>query len=307
SLERAGLGAGRPIVLPPGEEAKSADMVARLWDAMREREVTRRDVLVAMGGGATLDTAGFAAATYARGIPLVNMPTTLLAMVDAGLGGKVGVDHGGVKNLVGAFHHPAAVVADIDTLTTLPGRHVRAGLAECVKASVAACRASLDVMEGLTLADDGIPARLGWVTEQAVRVKAAYVRDDPYDRGIRHALNLGHTFAHAIESATAYGVLHGEAVAMGLVAAARLGASLGVTEPELPGRIESVLSRLGLPLTPPDELDPARMGDAFRADKKRRGAGLTFVLPVPGGVDLFTGLDADRALAALRAHEAVAP
>ena len=303
SLSTAGLGEGPPIVLPAGEDAKTAAELEGLWDAFRERQLGRSDPVVAVGGGATLDTAGFAAATYARGVPLVNVPTTLLAMVDAGLGGKVGIDHAGVKNLVGSFHHPAAVLVDPNTLSTLPLRHLRAGLAECVKAAVAASPLALDALEVLPLNREDVPIHLSWVAEQAVRIKAAYVRDDPHDHGIRHALNLGHTFAHAIESATDHEVLHGEAVAMGLAAATRLGASLGVTAPHLPAKVEAVLTRLGLSVSAPPGVDEDRVLEALGADKKRRGGRAAFVLPCPGGSDLIAGLDPRRALAALAPGE----
>jgi 3-dehydroquinate synthase len=306
SLAAAGLSDGTQIVLPPGERAKTAAEVEGLWEALRRRHLGRLDPVVAVGGGATLDAAGFAAATYARGVPLVNVPTTLLAMVDAGLGGKVGIDHAGVKNLVGSFHHPVAVLADPVALSTLPVRHLRAGLAECVKAALAASPLALESLEVLPLGDEDVPIHLSWIVEQAVRIKAAYVREDPEDHGVRHALNLGHTFAHAIESASDYHVLHGEAVAIGLAAAARLGASLGVTDPRLPAQIESVLSRLGLPVTAPPGLDEHRLRDALEADKKRRGGQVAFVLPCPGGVDLIAGLDPDRALSALAREGALA-
>ncbi|HJP64714.1 MAG TPA: bifunctional shikimate kinase/3-dehydroquinate synthase, partial [Actinomycetota bacterium] len=191
SVAETGVDAGTPIVLPAGEEGKTAAAVTDLWQRLRDRRLSREDVVVAVGGGGTLDVAGFAAATYARGVPLVNVPTTLLSMVDAGLGGKVGIDHAGVKNLVGAFHHPAAVVADPLVLETLPPRALRAGLGECVKAAVAASPMVLDVLEALPLLDH-LLTYVGWIAEQAIRVKAAYVRDDPFDRGLRHALNLGH-------------------------------------------------------------------------------------------------------------------
>jgi 3-dehydroquinate synthetase/shikimate kinase len=306
SLSSAGLDAGESLVLPGGEPAKGADHVAGLWEAFRDRRLGRQDPVVAVGGGATLDAAGFAAATYARGVPLINVPTTLLAMVDAGLGGKVGIDHAGVKNLVGSFHHPVGVLADPATLSTLSTRDLRAGIAECVKAAVAASPLVMDALEVTPLGSEGLPIHLIWIAEQAVRIKAAYVREDPYDRGVRHALNLGHTFAHAVESASDYQVLHGEAVAMGLMAAAHLGASLGVTDPRLPGQVETVLTRLGLPLTAPSDLDRERLRQALDADKKRREGKAAFVLPCPGGVDLITGLDPDLALSALAREGALA-
>jgi 3-dehydroquinate synthetase len=299
TLAEGGLAVDEPIHLPPGERAKAAATLEDLWTRFREIGLTRDDPVVAVGGGATLDVAGFAAATFARGIPLINVPTTLLAMVDASLGGKVGIDHAGAKNMAGTFHHPAAVIADLDAMSTLPVRALRAGLAECVKAGLVASPLILDVLHeesGDPLEQPGMTA---WLAEQAIRIKAAYVREDPFDRGLRHALNLGHTFAHAIESATRYSILHGEAVAIGLVASARLGASLGVTEEALAPRLERVLEGLGLPVRPPDGIDPSAVAEAFGADKKRRGVELAFVVPVPDGVQLVVGVDSQEAIGAL--------
>jgi 3-dehydroquinate synthase len=305
-LAEGGLAVNEPIVVPPGEGAKNAATLEELWTRFRKTELTRRDPVVAVGGGAVLDVAGFAAATFSRGVPLVNVPTTLLAMVDASLGGKVGIDHAGAKNMVGAFHHPHLVVADLDALRTLPHRALRAGLAECVKAGLVASPLVIDVLEE-ALEEPGDPVArpplVAWLAEQAIRIKAAYVREDPFDRELRHALNLGHTFAHAVESATEYTVLHGEAVAVGLVAAARLGASLGLTDHALAPRLERLLSRLGLPVRPPEGVDPITVVDAFGADKKRRGRGLIFVVPGPGGAQLVEGVEPNEAVAALGLSE----
>jgi shikimate kinase / 3-dehydroquinate synthase len=298
SLREAGLSAGPPILLPSGERAKSVDTAAMLWRRFHEEDLDPSDVVVAVGGGAALDVTGFAAATFARGVALVNVPTTLLAMVDAGLGGKVGIDMEGVKNGVGTFHHPVLVVADPTTLGTLPARMVRAGLAECVKAALLASPLVLDVLDALA-DSDGMPTHVPWLIEQSVRIKAAYTRDDPRDGALRHSLNLGHTFAHAIESASDLAVPHGEAVAMGLLASARLGASEGVTDPGLADRLERLLAGLGLPTRPPAGLDPGRLLGAMSADKKRRAGRDVFVVPAPGGAELLEGELAAEAVAAL--------
>lgn len=313
-LVGAGLEVRLRVGLPPGEEAKSVSVVAGLWERFARAGLDRTGVVVAVGGGAALDTAGFAAATYARGVRLVNVPTTLLAMVDASVGGKVGIDHAGVKNLVGAFHHPALVVADPLVLRTLPGRALRWGLAECVKAAVLASPLVLEVLEegagslaeagpeeGRGSHPDGDRARerlatLAWVVEQAVRIKAAYVAADPEDRELRHSLNLGHTFGHGIEAATGYAVPHGEAVAVGLLAAARLGARAGVADPALEARLRRLLQALDLPTTPPEGLDPGRVAAAMAGDKKRRAGRMVFVVPAPGGAALLHDVPLEEAL-----------
>jgi len=289
-LREAGIEAGPRCRLPAGEAAKSLSCVESLWERFREDGLDRSGAVVAVGGGATLDTAGFAAATYARGVPLVNVPTTLLAAVDAALGGKVAIDHAGVKNLVGSFHNPSLVVADTLALASLPRRIFRAGLAECVKAAVLASPVMLDLLTGTPVE---------WVVEQAVRIKAAYVAADPKDQSLRQALNLGHTFGHAIEAATDYAVPHGEAVAVGLVAAVRLGVELGVTDPALPGSLRSLLDRLGLPVAPPAGLDRDRLLAALAGDKKRRSGRPVVILPVSGGAELVEGLTGDDLVHAL--------
>ena len=246
---------------------------------------------MAIGGGAVLDAAGFCAATYARGIALVNVPTTLLSMVDASLGGKVAIDHAGAKNLVGSFHPPRLVLADPAVLASLPERELRTGLAEVVKAGILASPLLLDVLE-----TEDPTAILEWIVEQSVRIKAGYVAADPRDAGVRRSLNLGHTFAHAIESASDYAVSHGEAVASGLVAAARLGTHHGITDPAVEERTLSILEHLGLPTSPPAGLDTDRMLSAIAADKKRRSGKAVFVVPAPGGAALLEGLDPAEAL-----------
>jgi shikimate kinase / 3-dehydroquinate synthase len=302
SLREAGVEAGSPILLPPGEQAKSIDTVDRLWTEFRSRELDPSTVVVAVGGGAALDVAGFAAATYARGLPLVNAPTTLLAMVDAGVGGKVGIDHAGAKNLVGTFHHPRAVVADLATLRSLPRRTLLSGLAECVKAAVLASPLMIDVLSDVLPSPQRVPepsGALAWIVEQSVRIKAGYVALDPLDRGARHALNLGHTFAHAVEAATGYSIAHGEAVAIGLLAACRLGTAAGITPPRLESRLSALLHRLGLPTQPPPGLSAGALMEAMTADKKRRSGRSAFVVPAAAGAALLRGVEPDAAIEAL--------
>lgn len=281
------------IPLPAGEASKAVATVESLWRDFLDHGLTRGDVVVAVGGGATLDVAGFAAATYMRGVAHVNVPTTLLAMVDAALGGKTGIDVGAAKNLAGVFHDPRLVVVDPGLLETLPPNARAHGLAEAVKAFVLAAPLALDALQ------DDPPVE--WVVEQAVRVKAAYVAGDHLDRGLRASLNLGHTFGHAIESASAYSVAHGEAVSAGLVAAARLGEEFGVTPPGLAHRLESLLGRLGLPASAPPGLSADDLAAAMRWDKKRRGPGTIFVVPAPGGAALVEGISPSVAVEAMRA------
>jgi shikimate kinase / 3-dehydroquinate synthase len=288
-------GAGHRTVVvpvPAGEAAKQVRVVAGLWDRFREAGLERSDAVVAVGGGATLDAAGFAAATYARGVAHLTIPTTLLAMVDASVGGKTAIDHAGTKNLAGAFHHPRAMIADPDVLATLDPRQVRGGLAEAVKAFALASPLALEVLE------TGEPD-LPWVMEQALRVKAAYVSADPEDRGARVSLNLGHTFAHAVEAATAHAVPHGDAVAIGLVAAARLGTRAGLTPEGSEAALAGVLAALGLPTRPPRGLDPGTVAEAMAGDKKRRSGRPVFVVPSPGGAHLVRDVGVDQALDAL--------
>lgn len=265
--------------------------------------IDRTGAILALGGGVVGDTAGFAAATYMRGIDFVLCPTTLLAMVDASIGGKTGVDLPQGKNLVGAFKQPRAVLADIDTLATLPAAEFRAGLAEVAKHGLIADPV---LWQRLTIEDWSMEpaqifggrfgrASLQTLVTQAIRVKRDIVEEDPFERGRRAVLNLGHTFAHAVEQVSAYTVRHGDAVAMGLVAAARLSARLEECSPSLPDRITAVLDSLRLPTTIPDTLEPAALLAAMSSDKKRADGRLRFVLIHDIG-DVFVRGDVPEAL-----------
>lgn len=290
TLRAAGIEPVGPITLPAGEAAKGVDVLAWLWDRLRAEAIDPSAAIVAVGGGAALDVAGFAAATYARGLPLVNVPTTVLAMADAAVGGKVAIDHAGAKNLVGTFYPARLVIADPATCDTLPPEVLREGLAEVVKSLVLAAPTALELVA---------EAPLEWAVEQSLRVKAAFVSADPQDGGVRRALNLGHTFAHAVESASDHTISHGDAVAMGLVAAARLGAMLGTCPPSLAGQIVTVLQRIGLPTSAPP-LDEKRLLEAMTSDKKRAGGAVRFVVPAPGGAALVAGVDPRTAIGLLR-------
>jgi 3-dehydroquinate synthase/3-dehydroquinate dehydratase type II len=282
-----------------GESSKSVKTVSRLWSRFRNAGLDRSSVVVAIGGGALLDTAGFAAATYMRGVRLVNVPTTLLAMVDAAVGGKVGVDDGGVKNSIGSLHHPELVIADPLLLSTLPARSLRCGMAEIVKAAVLTSPLLLELLESCPLDERGVPVELRWFIEQALRIKAAYVAADPEDLGVRQSLNLGHTFAHAIEASSRYRVPHGEAVGLGLVAAARLQTKLGGDGGISSERLSRLLQRFGLPVLLPYDIDRQSLRDAMGGDKKWRGGVSTFVVPAAEGAELVQGVDPEAALEAL--------
>ncbi len=282
-LPRLGQGLGgrafAQCVLPAGEEQKTLGNVAAIIDALVAARLNRDGLMLALGGGVIGDIAGFAAASYQRGIAFVQLPTTLLAQVDSSVGGKTGVNHPGGKNLIGAFHQPAAVITDTDTLTTLPERELRAGFAEIVKAALIADAgffAWLEANAARLLSRDA--AALGHAIRRACEIKAAIVAEDEREQGRRALLNLGHSFGHAIEAGAGYGrVLHGEAVATGLVLAAELSARTG----RLPGgdalRIREILSSAGLPVDPP-RLGRARMLEAMGMDKKVAGGRLRLVL-----------------------------
>jgi 3-dehydroquinate synthetase len=281
-----------------GEASKQIAAVTDLWDRFQALALNRGDLVIAVGGGAVLDAVGFAAATWARGVPWITVPTTILAMVDAAIGGKVAIDREGAKNAVGAFHHPRAVVCSPELLATLPASSARDGLAEVVKAACLASPLLLDALErGQPLGDD-MPSHLSWLIEQAVRVKAAYVAADPGDQALRQSLNLGHTYAHGLEAASEYQISHGRAVAVGLLAASNLGVSLGRTPTELPARLHTVLDRMGL-LEPLPPIDRDRLRAAVGLDKKSRGGTPTFVVPTAEGALLLGAIDLDLALGPL--------
>lgn len=277
ALRRAGI---RPTVVrvPAGETAKTAEILARLWRALARAELARDDGIVALGGGSVTDLAGFAAATYARGIAWIAIPTTLLGMVDAAIGGKTAIDLPEGKNLAGAFHDPRAVVADVSLFATLPERERRSGLAEVVKSAVLSDDRFLAQIERSARAlGDGAEAPLFAAVVGAAQVKAAVVAADPRERGPRMLLNLGHTFGHALEAATRYRrYAHGEAVALGMVFACAVAEALGLCRPGLRRRLEAVLAEIGLPVRC---RIPVGAWDALRLDKKRRGERLRWVLP----------------------------
>lgn len=270
---------GAALTFPAGERSKTRDTWSRLTDELLRLGFGRDSGIVALGGGVAGDLGGFVAATYMRGIPYAQVPTTLLAMLDASVGGKTGVDTDEGKNLIGAFHPPVAVLADPLVLATLPEREYRAGLAEAVKHGLIADREYFGWMERNVeplLARD--PAVLQHLVGRSVEIKAEVVSEDEREAGRRAILNAGHTVAHALERATEYRLPHGEAVALGLLAEATLATGLGLATPEAGARVAALLERLGLP-TRLEPLPEERVLQAMESDKKNRAGGIRFALP----------------------------
>jgi 3-dehydroquinate synthase len=304
ALGRRGL-ATHQLEVPAGEEAKRLAVVAGLYERLAAVPTRRPDPVVAVGGGATTDVAGFAAATWLRGVPLVNVPTTVLGMVDAAVGGKTGVDLDAGKNLVGAFHQPVAVVADLDTVAGLPAAEVRSGLAEVAKAGLAGDPALAEALArsaGPAVAAD--PEALAPLVEGAVRVKAAVVgadeREDAADGPGRLVLNYGHTLGHALERLAGYrGLRHGEAVALGMVFAARVAEAVGLARPGLAAGHVELLAALGLPVGGV-RLDPDQALAAMATDKKHRGGLRLVLLRAPGQPEVVPAPDRRVLVAAIR-------
>ena len=265
---------GRLYTFGGGEGAKRVGTWGRLLEEMAEDGFGRDSCVIGLGGGVTCDLAGFVAATFLRGVPLVQIPTTLLAMTDAAIGGKSGVDLAAGKNLAGAFWQPRLVIADPEVLETLPDAELRAGLAEVVKHGVIADEDGFRWLEAHATGVLGREtAALRRIVVDSIRVKTSFVSADVREGGARAALNFGHTIAHAVERTSGYGVAHGPAVAMGMVVEARLGERTGVTEAGTAARIGALLRALGLPAALPAELDARAVLEATRTDKKaRRGA-----------------------------------
>jgi 3-dehydroquinate synthase len=282
------------VQLPPGEDQKVLSVAGRLYDRLVEMDADRQTLVVAVGGGVIGDLAGFVAATYARGLPWLVVPTTLLAMVDSSIGGKVAVNHPKAKNLIGAFHQPVGVWIDTSTLATLPDREFRSGMAEVVKYGVILdpkLFAYVDAHTTELLARE--PTVLRNVLTRCCRLKANVVeKDERETTGLRAILNYGHTFAHAFETVTGYGAwLHGEAVSAGMICASRLAERRGMADKELRVRQESILTRCSLPTRPP-RVPIVNMLAAMRSDKKTVAGKLRFVLPRQlGDVEVVEGID----------------
>lgn len=279
------------IVLADGEQAKAWPSLERIFDALLASRCGRDVVIVALGGGVVGDLAGFAAAVYQRGVPFLQVPTTLLAQVDSSVGGKTAINHPHGKNMIGAFHQPLAVISDVATLDTLPERQLRAGLAEVIKHGLSLDAPFAQWLEGnierLLVRD---VEAIGYAVRRCCELKAAVVAADEREAGVRALLNLGHTFGHAIEAATGYGTwLHGEAVAAGMVMAAELSARLGRLDPLAVGRIRTLVARAGLPVAGPAQVAPERLIECMATDKKVSRGELRFVLLEGVGRASLTG------------------
>jgi len=268
------------FAFPAGEWNKTRETWASLSDRMLGRHFGRDSAVIALGGGVAGDVAGFVAATYLRGIPYVQIPTTLLAMIDSSIGGKAGVDVPAGKNLLGAFHQPRLVVADLDVLGSLAAPQLAAGMAEAVKHGVIADRQYFDALEQEHRA---VAAREAGALERVVRrsveIKAAVVAADEREAGRRAILNFGHTVGHAIEATAKFATLHGEAVAIGMAYEARLAEALGIAEPGTADRVQRLLERYNLPLELPESATEDALVAAMRLDKKAREGTVRFALP----------------------------
>ena len=281
------------LALRGGERIKSLSSARALWRWLLARGADRSSVLVAIGGGTLTDLAGFAAATYMRGIAWVAVPTTLLGMVDASIGGKTAIDLPEGKNVAGVFWSPKAVVADLEALATLPRREIENGMAEIVKAAVVGDPSLLGLARAAFAGRKDLDA-WGQVVAAAARVKISIVAADPLESGRREALNLGHTLGHAIEHASRGRLPHGRAVAIGMRGEGLLAIELGLFSRQAHARVLAALSEARLPLYD-RRLDVGRATRALLADKKRRGGGIRFALPAAIG-DVRTGIEADAAL-----------
>lgn len=268
-----------PLTVPPGEGAKTREHWTALTDQLLARGLGRDGAIVAVGGGSVGDLAGFVAATYLRGIPVVQVPTTLLAMLDASVGGKVGVDSPDGKNLIGAFHPPAAVIADPAVLASLPARDYLGGMPEGVKHGM---MQDADYFEWIAAHASALrardPAAVEPLVRRSVEIKAAVVGADERETGMRAILNAGHTVAHALERVSRFSLPHGEAVALGLIAEAALAEQLGIAN-DVRMRVTAILSALGLPTRAATRLDAATVIAAMDTDKKNRGGEIHFALP----------------------------
>jgi 3-dehydroquinate synthase len=291
TLDERGLLLGSMIV-DPGERSKSLDTAYRLIDWLAQIGLARRDVVVALGGGMIMDTVGWVASAFMRGVPYVNVPTTLLAQVDAGIGGKVAVDHNAAKNLVGAFYQPRAVISCLEFLGTLDPRQARAGLAEALKKAIIASPELFEFIEHHTheLVNCHSSA-VGPLVRAASTIKTELVGRDPYEVDLRRPLNFGHTVGHAVETTTGYGpVLHGEAVAFGMAIAVDISRARGLLDPVLAERIVRLITELGLPVRLAQLRSVPPVDDILGAlDKIReiRDGSLRFVLPVELGTTLI--------------------
>jgi shikimate kinase/3-dehydroquinate synthase len=271
-----------PLRVPAGEESKTLDMAGVLYEQLVQGGLERSGVIVALGGGVIGDLSGFVAATYLRGVSWVNCATTLLAMVDASIGGKTGIDLPSGKNLVGAFHPPLLTVSDVTVLRTLPEREFQSGMAEVIKAGIIGDVELFEMIEaGSTDVQD--------IIRRSIKVKVEVVREDPFERGRRAALNLGHTIGHGIEAASQFLLRHGEAIGIGMIAETKIAEWMGLAQSGLSDRIEAVLDRVGLP-TRYANLETDAIVQLMRSDKKKQLGRLKFALPRAIG-EVVVGVD----------------
>ncbi len=298
SLEAAGFDVCN-CILPDGEQYKNLNSIQKIYDAALDNRVERSSTMVALGGGVIGDMTGFAAATWLRGIKFVQVPTSLLAMVDASVGGKTGVNHPQGKNLIGAFHQPRLVLIDPEVLKTLSQRELRAGMAEVIKygviwdadlfAEMERCE-SLDRIEYLMAPySGGEKSLIDYILTRSCQAKADVVSKDEKEGGLRAILNYGHTIAHAVESLTGYSVVnHGEAVAIGMVAAGEIAVKLGMWQAEEVKRQNALIEKAGLPTVLPAGLDIAEIIESLQLDKKVKAGKVRFILPTQIGAVIIT-------------------
>jgi shikimate kinase/3-dehydroquinate synthase len=291
-----------PIVLADGEQYKNWDSLMQVFDALLAHKCDRKTTLVALGGGVIGDLTGYAAASYMRGVPFIQVPTTLLSQVDSSVGGKTGINHPLGKNMIGAFYQPQAVLADTSSLATLPARELSAGLAEVIKHGAiidAAFFAWIEANIGSLMARE--PAALAYAIQRSCEIKADVVRQDEREGGLRAILNFGHTFGHAIEAGMGYGAwLHGEAVGCGMVMAADLSHRLGLVDAATVARMRALVLAAGLPVRAPD-LGTARWLELMEVDKKNEGGAIKFILMKPLGSPSITTAPQEQLLATLAA------
>lgn len=284
----------KAVIVPAGEEHKTLETTSFLWKSFLENGLDRKSTVIALGGGVIGDMTGFAASTYMRGIDWIGIPTTLLSMVDASLGGKTGFDLPEGKNLIGSFHPPKLVMADPSLLLTLPDRELRSGMAEVVKHGIIS---DPDLFAMCARGMDWVRENLEEVVKHAMAVKIKVIEEDPYEKGYRAALNLGHTVGHAVELVSRFELRHGEAVAIGMAAEARYAAWAGLASPDTVEAIESTLTALGLPIDIPAEMPRDKIIQAMRVDKKKNAKAIRFALPVEvGRVELLNIDDLDAVL-----------
>jgi 3-dehydroquinate synthase len=289
----------RVFAIPAGEASKTRMQWARLTDELLAAGLGRDTAILALGGGVVGDLAGFVAATYMRGVPVVQVPTTLLAMIDASIGGKTGVDTRAGKNLVGAFHHPALVIIDPNALRTLPAAHRRNGIAEAIKHGVVSSPAEFrwlaDHAEAIVRDERCDDAVILHLVREHVRLKASIVARDERESGLRKVLNFGHTIGHAIETLSEFSRFHGECVAMGMMVEARIATLAGLADAALAESIAHVLRAATLPTAPPASMTSAKILEATRTDKKARGGIVEYALP--RAIGEMAGADRGYALA----------